>query len=73
MSTEHTESDHYPLSLSQARYYCRKPECGAVSDMPGYARLLEEAGIEVIDLHPTSLTALASQAQVWTALSGLSW
>jgi hypothetical protein len=73
MSTKNAERELYKLSISQANYYCRKPECGAVMSMEGYATILENAGIEVIDVHATWLEAETSQARIWTALSGLSW
>lgn len=73
MSTETIVQTRYKLSLSQARYYCRRPECAAVTTMEGYARMLEGAGIEITALRPTWLEANASQGAVWTALSGLSW
>lgn len=65
--------EFYKLSISQANYYCRKQECSAVSNMEGYARILENAGIEVVGVHATWLEAKTTQAGVWTALSGLSW
>lgn len=73
MSTRNPERELYTLSISQARYYCRKPECSAVRNMEDYAKILENAGIEVIDVHATSLEAKTTQARIWTALSGLSW
>lgn len=73
MSAEAAVKSGYKLSLSQARYYCRRPECALVTTMEGYATMLQEAGIEVTALHPTWLEANASQGKVWTALSGLSW
>lgn len=73
MSAEAVAKASYKLSLSQARYYCRRPECAAVTSMEGYARMLEGAGIEVTSLHANWLEASASQDKVWTALSGLSW
>ena len=73
MSTETVAKTGYKLSLSQARYYCRRPECASVTNMEGYARMLEGAGIEVTALHATWLEADANQGKVWTALSGLSW
>jgi hypothetical protein len=59
MST--TNPEVYKLSISQARYYCRKAECSAVRNMEDYARVLENAGIEVIDVHATSLEARRTQ------------
>jgi hypothetical protein len=73
MSGETVAPIRYKLSLSQARYYCRRPECASITTMEGYARMLEGEGIEVTALHATSLEANASQSTVWTALSGLSW
>lgn len=73
MSTEHATTQRYKLSLSQAHYYCRKPECSAIRNMEGYARILEDAGIEVTDVHTTWLEAKTTQEKIWTALSGLSW
>jgi len=73
MLTEGTPESRYKLSLSQARYYCRRPECAPGTSMEGYARMLESAGIEVTALHATWLEANATQGKVWTALSGLSW
>ncbi len=73
MSTEGVDQSRYKLSLSQARYFCRKPECTPVMTMEGYARMLEGAGIEVTALHANWLEANATQGRVWTALSGLSW
>jgi hypothetical protein len=67
------EPELYKLSISQAQYYCRKAECSTVRNMQGYATMLENAGIEVIDVHATSLEAKTTQAKIWTALSGLSW
>jgi len=63
----------FKLSLSQARYYCRKPECAAVTDMKGYAAIIERAGIRILAETPNSLELEAGQGEVWTALSGLSW
>ena len=63
----------YKLSISQAQYYCRKPECVQVKNMEGYAKILENASIEVIEVHATWLEAKTTQGEVWTALSGLSW
>jgi len=73
MSTEHATAELYRLSISQAGHYCRKPECSAVRNMEGYARILEDAGVEVIDVHGTWLEVKTTQGKVWTALSGLSW
>lgn len=73
MSTSNPERELYKLSISQAHYYCRKAECNAVKNMEGYATMLENAGIEVIDVRSTSLEAKTTQAKIWTALSGLSW
>lgn len=73
MSSTNATTELYKLSISQAHYYCRKPECSAVSDMNGFARILEAAGIEVIDVHATWLEAKTTQSKVWTALSGLHW
>jgi hypothetical protein len=73
MSTNNSENELYKLSISQAHYYCRKAECSAVRNMEGYATILEDAGIEVTDVHATWLEAKATQANIWTALSGLSW
>jgi len=73
MSAEVAAESRYKLSLSQARYYCRRPECASVTTMDGYARMLEGASIEVTALHATWLEANANQGKVWTALSGLSW
>jgi hypothetical protein len=67
------EGEVYKLSISQAHYYCRKAECSAVRNMEGYATILENAGIEVTDVHATWLEAKSNQAEIWTALSGLSW
>jgi len=41
--------------------------------MEGYAKILENANIEVIDVHATWLEAKTTQGGAWTALSGLSW
>ncbi|MGH8670611.1 MAG: hypothetical protein ACREUA_01050 [Burkholderiales bacterium] len=73
MTTQNTLPQLYRLSISQAQYYCRKPECGTIKDMEGYARILEDAGIEVTNVQTTSLEAKSTQGKVWTALSGLSW
>jgi hypothetical protein len=73
MSSSKPEREFYKLSISQARYYCRKAECSGISSMEGYARILEDAGIEIVEVHATSLEAKTTQAKIWTALSGLSW
>jgi hypothetical protein len=73
MSTKNPEGELYKLSISQAHYYCRKAECSAVRSMEGYAKILEDAGVEVTDVHVTWLEAKTNQANIWTALSGLSW
>ena len=73
MSTEGIANSGYKLSLSQARYYCRRPECASVTTMEGYAGMLEGAGIEVTTVQSNWLEANATQGKVWTALSGLSW
>lgn len=73
MPAEGIAEGRYKLSLSQARYYCRRPECTPVTTMEGYARMLEAAGIAVTALHATWLEADATRDKVWTALSGLAW
>ena len=73
MSTPNVKTALYKLSISQAQYYCRKPECELVKNMEGYAKILENANIEVIDVHATWLEAKTTQSEAWTALSGLSW
>ena len=73
MLTPTANSEFYKLSISQARYYCRKAECDVVKNMEGYAKILENAGIEVIDVHGTWLEAKTTQGELWTALSGLRW
>ena len=73
MLTPIIKSAPYKLSISQARYYCRKAECDVVKNMEGYAKILEDTGIEVIDVHATWLEAATTQGELWTALSGLRW
>jgi len=73
MLTPNVKTARYKLSISQAQYYCRKPECEQVKNMEGYAKILENANIEVIDVHATWLEAKTTQGEAWTALSGLSW
>ena len=73
MSNAKVKPAPYKLSISQAKYYCRKGECAIVNSMEGYAKILEDAGIEVTDVHSTWLEAEATQGAVWTALSGLAW
>jgi hypothetical protein len=41
--------------------------------MEGYAKVLEDANIEVVEIHATWLVAKMTQGEAWTALSGLSW
>ena len=73
MCAEGVVNRRYKLSLSQARYYCCRPECASVTTMEGYAGMLEGAGIEVTTVQSNWLEANATQGKVWPALSGLSW
>ncbi len=73
MLTPNVKTALYKLSISQAQYYCRKPECEQVKNMEGYAKILENANIEVIDVHATWLEAKMTQGEAWAALSGLIW
>ena len=73
MLTPNAKTALYKLSISQAQYYCRKPECEQVKNKEGYAKILENASIEVIDVHATWLEAKTTHGELLTALSGLSW
>jgi len=60
----------FSLTQTKARYWCRKPGASQTDIIEYSAKLLREAGLQIVSVHGNYLEVKASPGQVWEALSG---
>ncbi len=60
----------FSLTETKARAWCRRPDAPRIHSIEYSAKLLREAGLEVISIHGNYLKVKATPGQVWEALSG---
>ena len=60
----------FSLTQSKAGVWCRKPNPDRLGLIDHCARLLRDAGHEVLSVHGNFLEVKAMPGQVWEALSG---
>ena len=69
MSGYNQRTGRFELTWTKASYYWRRSE-PCPETMQGFAEALKSAGIQVFHVHDSWLECVATQGQIWTALSG---